>query len=55
MENTLNTILAENERKRLKLSLPLLCCYAIFGAWKDGVTYFSGQTMSLCQRDALAG
>ena len=47
MSAEINSILAENEKKRLNLSLPLLFCYAIFGAWKDGVVYFSGQSMSI--------
>jgi hypothetical protein len=40
-------VLAENDKKRLVLGLPMLICYALFEAWKDGVVYFSGTTLSL--------
>ncbi|MDR0848118.1 MAG: helix-turn-helix transcriptional regulator [Propionibacteriaceae bacterium] len=42
-----DTILVENERKRLAFHLPLLICFAMFTAWQMGVVYFSGHTLSI--------
>jgi DNA-binding CsgD family transcriptional regulator len=42
-----SSILAENEKKRLNIRLPLLVCFAMFNAWKMGMVYFAGKTMSV--------
>jgi len=48
-----NSLLIENEKKRLTLRLPLLICFAMFNAWQMGAIYFSGQTMSVDGRTPL--
>jgi hypothetical protein len=42
-----NSILVENENKRLTFRLPLLICFALYVAWQMGVVFFSGKTLSL--------
>jgi DNA-binding CsgD family transcriptional regulator len=44
------SILAENERKRLSLSLPWLCCFALFTAWQIGVFSYSGAALAVTGR-----
>jgi DNA-binding CsgD family transcriptional regulator len=41
------SILAENEQKRLSLSLPWLCCFAMFTAWQIGVFSYSGAALAV--------
>ena len=48
-----NSLLKENENKRLNLRLPLLICFAMFAVWQMGMIYFSGQTMSVDGRSPL--
>jgi DNA-binding CsgD family transcriptional regulator len=50
---TNESILLENENKRLNLRLPLLICFALYTAWQMGIGYFSGQTMSVDGRTPL--
>jgi DNA-binding NarL/FixJ family response regulator len=44
------SILAENEGKRLSLSLPWLCCFALFTAWQVGVFSYSGAALAVTGR-----
>ncbi|MDR1587751.1 MAG: helix-turn-helix transcriptional regulator [Treponema sp.] len=44
------SLLAENERKRLSLSLPWLCCFALFTAWQVGVFSYSGTALAVTGR-----
>jgi DNA-binding CsgD family transcriptional regulator len=44
------SILADNERKRLSLSLPWLCCFALFTAWQIGVFSYSGTALAVTGR-----
>ncbi|GHV94693.1 hypothetical protein AGMMS50293_10130 [Spirochaetia bacterium] len=44
------SILAENEKKRLSLSLPWLCCFAMFTAWQIGVFSYSGAALAVVGR-----
>jgi DNA-binding NarL/FixJ family response regulator len=41
------SILTENEEKRLSLSLPWLCCFALFTAWQIGVFSYSGDVLAV--------
>jgi DNA-binding NarL/FixJ family response regulator len=45
-----SSILAENEGKRLSLSLPWLCCFAMFTAWQIGVFSYSGAALAVTGR-----
>ena len=47
------SLLAENEAKRLYLPMPLLCCFAMFSAWQMAVIYFSGLALSVDGRTPL--
>ncbi|MDR1949436.1 MAG: hypothetical protein LBQ38_08590, partial [Spirochaetaceae bacterium] len=42
-----HSILVENEGKRLSLSLPWLCCFAMFTAWQIGVFSYSGAALAV--------
>jgi len=54
LANPMNqTILDENEAKRLHLPLPLLFCFAMFSAWQMGAVYFSGLALSVDGRTPL--
>jgi DNA-binding CsgD family transcriptional regulator len=44
------SIRAENEGKRLSLSLPWLCCFALFSAWQVGVFSYSGTALAVTGR-----
>ncbi len=46
-------ILAENQKLRLTVRLPLLFCFALFTTWQMGVIYFSGPALSLDGRTPL--
>ena len=48
-----DSLLAQNEEKRLSIPMPLLYCFAMFMAWQMGVIYFSGQTLSFYGRTHL--
>ena len=48
-----NTLLAENEAKRLNLPLWMLICFAPYVAWQMGVMYFSGEALSIGGRTPL--
>ncbi|MDR0389613.1 MAG: helix-turn-helix transcriptional regulator [Spirochaetaceae bacterium] len=45
-----SSILVENEQKRLSLSLPWLCCFALFTAWQVGVFSYSGAALAVTGR-----
>jgi hypothetical protein len=45
-----DSLLVENERKRLDLSLPHLICFAMFTAWQVGVFSYSGDALSVAGR-----
>jgi DNA-binding CsgD family transcriptional regulator len=45
-----DSILAENERKRLDLGLPWLFCFAMFTAWQVGVFSYSGAALAVVGR-----
>ena len=48
-----NPLLVQNEDKRLRISIPLLFCFATFKVWQIGIIYFSGQTLSFYGRTPL--
>ncbi|MDR2501901.1 MAG: helix-turn-helix transcriptional regulator [Oscillospiraceae bacterium] len=50
---TNQSILLENENKRLNLRLPWLICFAMFTVWQMGMVYFSGQTLSVDGRTPI--
>ncbi|MDR0760176.1 MAG: hypothetical protein LBF74_08710, partial [Treponema sp.] len=45
-----DSILADNERKRLDLGLPWLVCFALFTAWQVGVFSYSGAALAVAGR-----
>ena len=42
-----NSLLIENESKRLTLPLPMLVYVAMFTVWQMGVLFFSGDALSI--------
>jgi DNA-binding CsgD family transcriptional regulator len=45
-----DSILTDNERKRLDLGLPWLLCFALFTAWQVGVFSYSGAALAVVGR-----
>jgi DNA-binding NarL/FixJ family response regulator len=45
-----HSILTDNERKRLDMSLPWLLCFALFTAWQVGVFSYSGAALAVAGR-----